>query len=108
MMSWMAAPVAEVMTPMMRRPAGDRSLALAGEQALGGELGLELLELEEEGALTGRFGALGVELELALGGVDAGAAEDADALAVLQAGSAGGRGRSATWRRGAGPRRRAG
>ncbi len=82
-MSRSAAPSIDVTMPMRRGRAGQRPLARLLEQALGGELLLELLERELQRAQPMRLHVLADELILALRVVDADAAAHDDVQSVF-------------------------
>ena len=64
-MSRMTAPRGEVMTPMRRGSAGKGFLRSCGEESLGGQLGLELLEGDLQGSGAHRLHVFGEQLHLA-------------------------------------------
>ena len=83
----MTAPVGEVTTPMTRGRNGQRALALLGEQALGGELALALLEQRHQRADAGRLQLVDDDLVFGRAGIggDAAGGDDLHALLGLEA-----------------------
>ena len=84
MMSRSAAPSIEVTRPMRRGSAGSGRLRACVEQALGGELLLQLFEGLLQGAEAFRLHVLAEDLVLALGIVDADLAARDDLQAVFR------------------------
>ena len=83
-MSWMTAPRGEVMTPMRRGSSGQRLFALRGEESLGGELGLELLEGDLQGSGAHRLHVFGEQLHLAASLIHGDASAGDDLHSVLR------------------------
>ena len=80
----MAAPLGEVMTPIRARQRGQGSLARLVEQAFGGELLLQHLELAPQRALAGRLQLLDDQLVVAARLVQADPAVGQHLVAVLE------------------------
>ena len=83
-MSRTAAPLGEVTMPIRRGKRGSGTLAALGEEALGAQTRLELLERELERAEPARLQQLDHELVLAALRVDLEAAEREHVLAVAR------------------------